>query len=67
MLILAATGLGMGLTYGLSVDDLDQTARLVGAAVAFAPALWVLIGVALALFGLAPLAAAAWGALAAAS
>jgi ABC-2 type transport system permease protein len=65
LLVLAATGLGMGLTYGLSVHDLGQTGRLVGAAVAFAPALWVLIGVALALFGLFPrAAAAAWGVLA---
>jgi ABC-2 type transport system permease protein len=38
--------------------------RLVGAAVAFVPALWVLIGVTLVLFGFAPRAtAAAWGVL----
>ncbi len=38
--------------------------RLVGAAVAFVPALWVLVGVTLVLFGFAPRAApVAWGVL----
>jgi polyether ionophore transport system permease protein len=61
----AAAGLGMGLTYGIAVSDLGQVGRLVGAAVAFAPALWVLVGVALVLFGFAPRATtAAWGVLA---
>jgi ABC-2 type transport system permease protein len=62
--LMAAAGLGMGLTYGVSVSDLGQVGRLVGAAVAFVPALWVLIGVTLVLFGVAPRATtAAWGAL----
>jgi polyether ionophore transport system permease protein len=62
--LMAAAGVGMGLTYGIAVGDLGQVGRLLGAAVAFVPALWVLVGVALVLFGLAPRAvAAAWGVL----
>jgi ABC-2 type transport system permease protein len=62
--LMAAAGLGMGLTYGVAVSDLGQVGRLVGAAVAFVPALWVLVGVTLALFGFAPRATAvAWGVL----
>jgi len=63
--IMAATGIGTGLAYGLSISDLSQVPRLAAAALAFTPALWVLAGVTLALWGLAPRAAlAAWGALA---
>ena len=48
----------------MAVSDLGQVGRLVGAAVAFVPALWVLVGVTLVLFGFAPRAtAAAWGVL----
>jgi ABC-2 type transport system permease protein len=62
--LMTAAGLGMGLTYGVAVSDLGQVGRLVGAAVAFVPALWVLVGVTLVLFGFAPRAtAAAWGVL----
>ncbi|HET8620509.1 MAG TPA: hypothetical protein VFM27_16200 [Acidimicrobiales bacterium] len=65
VLVLAAAGLGMGLAYGLSIGDLSSVPELVGAAVAFAPATWVLIGVGLALHGLAPRAVAVtWGVLA---
>jgi ABC-2 type transport system permease protein len=58
-LILAATGAAMGGTYGLIVGDADQVPRLTGAALGFAPSLWVLAGVATALFGLVPRAALA--------
>ncbi len=62
--LMAAAGLGMGLTYGIAVSDLGQVGRLVGAAVGFVPALWLLVGVTLVLFGLAPRATtAAWGVL----
>jgi polyether ionophore transport system permease protein len=65
VLILAGAGLGMGLAYGLSIDDLSTVPELVGAAVAFAPAVWVLVGVGVALYGLAPRAVAVlWGVLA---
>jgi ABC-2 type transport system permease protein len=65
--LMAAAGLGMGLTYGIAAGDVGgQVGSLVGAAVAFVPALWVLIGVTVVLFGFAPRATAgAWGALAA--
>ena len=47
-------------------DDLGRLPLLVGSSVAIAPAVWVLIGLAVALFGLLPRAVAAvWGALAA--
>jgi polyether ionophore transport system permease protein len=63
-LLLVLTGLGMGLTYGISVNDLGQVGRLVGAALAFVPALWVLVGLAFALVGLVPRAAGvAWAVL----
>jgi ABC-2 type transport system permease protein len=62
--LMAAAGFGMGLTYGVAVSDLGQLGRLLGAAVAFVPALWVLVGVTLVLFGWAPWAtAAAWAVL----
>jgi ABC-2 type transport system permease protein len=54
VLMLAAAGFGTGLAYALSVGDASQVPRLVGAALVYAPAIWVLGGVAGALFGLAP-------------
>lgn len=65
MVVLAAAGLGAGLTYGIVSNDLGQVPRLLGAAVAYTPALWLLVGLATALFGLAPRAVtAAWAAFA---
>jgi ABC-2 type transport system permease protein len=62
--VLAAAGLGTGLSYGVSIDDLGQVPRLMGAALAHVPAAWVLVGVTAALIGVAPRAAmAGWGAL----
>jgi ABC-2 type transport system permease protein len=58
-LILAATGGAMGATYGLIIGDAGQVPRLTGAALGFAPALWVLAGLATALFGVVPRAAVA--------
>jgi ABC-2 type transport system permease protein len=66
VVILAASGLGAGIADAANSSDLARLPELVGASVALAPAVWVLVGVAVALFGLAPLgAAAAWGVLAA--
>ncbi len=66
VVVLAASGLGAGIADAATSGDLGRLPLLVGSSVALAPAVWVLIGVAVALFGLAPrLAAAAWGALAA--
>jgi ABC-2 type transport system permease protein len=63
-LIMMVAGLSMGFTYALAVSDADQIGGLAGAAAAYIPALWVVVGLTFALFGLLPRAtAAAWGAL----
>jgi polyether ionophore transport system permease protein len=55
----------MGLAYGIVADDLARVPRLVGASLAYIPALWLLVGLAIVLDGLAPGGAlAAWGGLA---
>ncbi|MFF6955687.1 ABC transporter permease [Streptomyces sp. NPDC008317] len=63
VVLLATGGLLMGLAYGGAIDDIGgQVPRLIGAAVAQAPAVWVLIGLGTLLFGLLPRAStAAWG------
>jgi ABC-2 type transport system permease protein len=68
--MLAAAGVGAGLGYGLRGGDAGaQLPRLVGAALAQLPAVLVLAGVAVLLFGVAPRScvAGAWSALAAAA
>jgi ABC-2 type transport system permease protein len=64
---LAAAGLTTGLTHGLNSGDVrGELPRALGAAMVQLPAVWVLAGLAVALFGLVPrLAPAAWGVLAA--
>jgi ABC-2 type transport system permease protein len=63
-LLMAGAGFGMGLTYGIATSDIGQVGRLLGAAVSFVPPLWVLVGLAFAVFGWAPRAVSvAWGAL----
>jgi ABC-2 type transport system permease protein len=52
--LLFAYGLGAGITRSISVSDAAQLPRLVGSAVAYAPALWVFVGLVTAIFGLAP-------------
>ena len=53
--VLGAAGLAAGLAYGLSAGDVGQEmARVLGAALVQLPAVWVLVGVAVALFGLLP-------------
>ncbi|TYB57066.1 ABC transporter permease [Nonomuraea sp. PA05] len=63
--ILAAGGLAAGIAHGLRVGEpAGQTLRLLGAALAQAPATWTLAGTAMLLFGLLPrLTALAWAAL----
>ncbi len=62
--IMLLAGLGMGATYAVIAGDAEQVGRLVGAAAAFVPPLWVVVGLTFALFGLAPRAVAvAWAAL----
>jgi ABC-2 type transport system permease protein len=61
--LLGAAGLSAGLAYGLRTGDVGtQLPRLLGAALAQVPAAWLMAGVAVALFGLAPRPAvpAAW-------
>jgi ABC-2 type transport system permease protein len=64
VIVLAANGLGAGLADAINSDDAGQLPRLLAAALAPVPAVWVVVGAAVALFGLAPRAvAAAWGVL----
>lgn len=54
-LALLAAGVAEGLAYGVAVGDVGgQLPRLVGAALAQLPAVWVLASIALAIFGLFP-------------
>lgn len=52
--VLIAGGLGLGLAGAASVGDASLLPRLVGASLAYAPALWVVIAVVAALFGIVP-------------
>ncbi|WP_405676345.1 ABC transporter permease [Streptomyces sp. NBC_01511] len=59
--VLLVAGLGFGLSGAASVGDGGLVLQLVGAALAYAPALWVTVGVTVVLFGWFPRAgAAAW-------
>jgi ABC-2 type transport system permease protein len=61
---LIANGLSAGIAYGASINDMGQVARALGGALVQLPAVWLTVGIAFALFGLAPrLSGAAWGAL----
>jgi ABC-2 type transport system permease protein len=62
---LAAAGLAAGLTYGLSTGDVgEELPRVLAGAVVQLPAVWVLAGIAAALFGLLPrLTSLSWAAL----
>jgi ABC-2 type transport system permease protein len=64
-LMLVINGLVAGSVYGLIIDDVGgQMTRAMESAIVQIPAVWVLAGVAIALFGLAPsLSSLAWGAL----
>ena len=59
---LLAAGVTEGLAYGVAIGDVgDQMLRLVGAAFAQLPAVWVLAAIAIAIFGLFPQASmASW-------
>ena len=65
-IVVGAGGLGTGISYGITIDDLGQIPRLFGASLVHLPAVWVLSGLAMALFGVSPrVAMFAWAALAA--
>jgi ABC-2 type transport system permease protein len=51
---LALGGLGLGLTYAMTGGGAHQVPRLLGAALAYVPAVWLLTGLAVAVFGLVP-------------
>lgn len=53
-IILTVTGLGAGIMYAASINEPGEILRLTGAALVYAPALWLAAGVALAVFGLFP-------------
>lgn len=60
--MLFAIGLGFGIGRWISAGDAGELPRLIGAAIAYAPALWVFVGLAVALFGIAPrIAGLTWG------
>ncbi|MFD9499715.1 ABC transporter permease [Streptomyces sp. NPDC060035] len=60
-LLLLLAGLGIGVAGAASAEDRGLFLKLVGASLAYAPALWVTVGVAAVLFGWLPRAAsAAW-------
>lgn len=64
VVLLFMYGLGVGGTRALSTGDAGELPRLLGSTLAYAPALWVLAGLATALVGLAPRAVGvAWGVL----
>jgi ABC-2 type transport system permease protein len=64
-LLMAVVGLFAGFAHGAAVGDLGQIGRVVVAALVQLPAAWVLTGITVAVFGLAPgLIMAGWGALA---
>jgi ABC-2 type transport system permease protein len=64
VVVLGANGLGAGIADAINRDDAGQVPRLLAAGLVAAPAVWVLVGITVALFGLAPrAAAAAWGGL----
>lgn len=57
-------GLAVGLVHGAQIGDMGQVGRMLGAALVQLPATWVLTGMVVALFGLAPrLVTAGWVAL----
>ncbi|RVW07792.1 ABC transporter permease [Prescottella agglutinans] len=60
---LAVAGLVAGFAYGTSIDDVGgQVPRILGAALVQLPGVWLLAGIAVAMFGLMPrFAPAAWG------
>jgi ABC-2 type transport system permease protein len=64
-LALLLANLGAALTYGVIVRDFSTLPKLAAATFPYLPGMWVLIGVAVALYGWVPRAAmAAWGAFA---
>jgi len=66
-LALGVAGVAIGIVYGTATGDLEaKLPQAIGAALVQVPAVWVVTGIAVAMFGLAPrFAPAAWGVLSA--
>ena len=61
-LLLLVCGLGIGAGYALDIGSVGHTGQILIAALARVPAAWVMVGLALAVFGWAPrLSGAVWG------
>jgi polyether ionophore transport system permease protein len=54
VVLLTVAGLATGVSYGLAGGGLDSVPRLLEAALVYAPAMWLMAGIAIALAGLAP-------------
>ncbi len=54
VVLLFSYGLGLGITRAISAADVGELPRLIGASLAYTPALWVFVGIAAALVGLLP-------------
>ena len=52
--LLAVAGLATGLTYGVAGGGMQSVPRLLVAALVYAPAMWIMVGLAIALDGLVP-------------
>lgn len=62
VVLLIVGGLATGVTYGLAGGDMKSVPRLLGAALVYAPPMWLMAGLAMALVGLAPRwAGVSWG------
>jgi ABC-2 type transport system permease protein len=53
-IVVTASGLGAAVPYAAEIGDAGQIPRLVGAAIAYLPAIWLVAAVASALYGVAP-------------
>jgi ABC-2 type transport system permease protein len=54
VILLGIAGLATGLTYGAAGGDLKRVPSLFGAALVYAPPMWLMVGLTIALVGLAP-------------
>jgi ABC-2 type transport system permease protein len=66
VILLVVAGLATGLTYGFAGGDLKSVPRLLAAALVYAPPMWLMVGLTIALVGLVPRwVSASWAVLAA--
>jgi ABC-2 type transport system permease protein len=54
VVLLGIAGLATGLTYGAAGGDLKRVPSLLGAALVYAPPMWLMVGLTISLVGLAP-------------